>query len=242
MIVNYTNQGWEIITQRAHGLLAAQLAMHWVVKERPLRWTETILAIAEHDDARTELESDHLLTPQGGPLNFDMQAFDPEHCRCLSNFSISKSRYIALLTSMHMAFLFQKEKDTNPLVKPFLQEQTRLQKQWMKELAIDQTEADRIYHLLEWCDALSLLLCRQEVQPEGRKIEISMGPSQAQYELKETTGGKLTIIPWPFQEDTFELRVEKRILNQLAFKNNEEFRAAFLAAEVQETKWILAIK
>ena len=44
MIVNYTDRGWEIISQRAHGLLAAQAAMAWRVKDRPERWTETVLS------------------------------------------------------------------------------------------------------------------------------------------------------------------------------------------------------
>jgi len=238
MIVNYTNKGWEIITQRAHGLLAAQAAMHWAVKERPERWTETILAIAEHDDARTELESDELLTPQGGPLNFDMQLFDPDHCRLMSNSSLSKSRYIALLTSMHMVFLFKKEEGTNPLVKPFLKEQTQLQKQWLKELKIEQAEAERIYHLLEWCDAFSLLLCRHEVQPEERTIEISQGPDQKTYHL-HSKGNQLTVEPWPFEDNSFELRLEKRIIPQLQFESNDEFKNAFLAAVVEERCWEL---
>jgi hypothetical protein len=238
MIVNYTEQGWEVITQRAHGLLAAQLAMHWAVKERPVRWTETLLAIAEHDDARTELESDKLLTAMGGPLNFDMHFFDPDHCRLLHNYALSKSRYIALLTSMHMAFLFKKEADTNPLVKPFLKEQESLQKQWLKQLNIDSKEAQRIYQLLEWCDACSLLLCQHEVQPEQRTIEISRGPANKAYQL-QTSGNCLTVNPWPFEDNAFEVSVEKRLLSQLQFKDNEDFKKCFLNAEVKEMKWKL---
>ncbi|MFD1258154.1 DUF3891 family protein [Mucilaginibacter terrae] len=238
MIVNYTNQGWEITTQRAHGLLAAQVAMHWAVKERAQRWTETLLAIAEHDDARTELESAQLLTPQGGPLNFDMQLFDPEHCRLLHNYALSKSRYIALLTSMHMVFLYQKEEKTNPLVKPFLKEQARLQKQWLKELDMDEKEVQRIYNLLEWCDAFSLLLCQHSVQPEERTVEISNGPDSRPYHL-QSKGNQLTVKPWPFETETFEVRVEKRIVEQLQFKDNDEFRKCFLEAEVKEMIWQL---
>jgi len=241
MIVNYTNKGWEIITQRAHGLLAAQVAMHWAKKERPQRWTETILAIAEHDDARTELESDQLLTPQGGPLNFDMQLFDPDHCRLMFHNSLSKSRYIALLTSMHMVFLFKKEANTNPLVKPFLKEQETLQKRWLKELHIDHDEVQRIYRLLEWCDAFSLLLSKHDVQPEERTIEISTGPSGASYHLI-SEGSQLTVDPWPFEDTSFELRLEKRIIPQLKFKNNEEFKKQFLAAEVEEITWTTAYR
>ncbi|QJD95188.1 DUF3891 family protein [Mucilaginibacter robiniae] len=242
MIVNYTEQGWEIITQRAHGLLAAQVAMHWSVAERPQRWTETLLAIAEHDDAQTELQSDDLLTPQGGPVNFSMKLFEPEHCQRLADFALSKSRYIALLTSMHMVFLYKKEGNTNPLVKPFLQEQQRLQKQWCKELKIGKPEAERVYHLLEWCDAFSLLLCQHEVQPEQRTIEVSQGPSQKHYQLQQTSTGNLTVQPWPFEEDTFELHIEKRLIKQLQFKSNEEFKQLFLEAEVQEKTWQLAKK
>ncbi len=239
MIVNYTELGWEVITQRAHGLLAAQLAMQWKAQNRPERWTETILAIAEHDDAQTELEADDLITPQGGPVNFNMKLYEPEHCRRLSDFSYSKSRYIALLTSMHMVFLYKKEVNTNPLVKPFLARQLKLQKQWCKELSIKQAEAEKIYALLEWCDAFSLLLCRHEVQPEHRLIEIGNGPDKKQYKLLQTPDGKLTVTPWPFEPQHFALRIETRLLPQLQYKSNEEFKAAFLKADIKEKAWIL---
>lgn len=239
MIVNYTEQGWEIITQRAHGLLAAQLAMHWKANKRPRRWTETVLAIAEHDDAQIELEADDLLTPQGGPVNFAMKLFEPEHCQRLADFSLSKSRYIALLTSMHMVFLYQKEKETNPLVKPFLAAQQKLQRQWCKELNIEKEEADSIYGLLEWCDAFSLLLCQHEVQPERRTIEISDGPDKEEYRLQQKPDQSLTVKPWPFEDDSFEVHIERRLIEQLTFKSNEEFKEAFLAAKVKEKNWVL---
>jgi len=178
MIVNYTENGWEIITQRAHGLLAAQVAMQWNIKAQPERWTETILAIAEHDDASIELEADNLLTPQGGPVNFDMKLFEADRCRRLQDLSISKSRYMALLCSLHMAFLHHKEAETNAEAKSFLKEQLKLQTQWLKELKISKKEAKRIYNLLEWCDAFSLLLCQHEVQPRNRIIEVSQGPDK----------------------------------------------------------------
>ncbi|GAB2703664.1 hypothetical protein GCM10027037_31900 [Mucilaginibacter koreensis] len=242
MIVNYTASGWEVITQRAHGLLAAQIAMHWAKSKRPARWTETVLAIAEHDDAQIELEADDLLTPQGGPVNFAMKLFEPEHCRRLADFSLSKSRYIALLTSMHMVFLYQKEEETNPLVKPFLAEQRRLQKEWCTALHIDAAEAKRIYALLEWCDAFSLLLCRHEVQPEHRTIEISEGPDKKQYRLQQLPSGALTVHPWPFEDDRFELYLETRLIEQLTFKSNEEFKQCFLNAQVTEKHWLFTKK
>lgn len=91
MIVNYKETGWEIITQRAHGLLAAQLAFQWRKEDRPVRWVETILAIAEHDDAENELDGENLLTEAGGPLNFSMKTFEVDHCQKLSSLTITKA-------------------------------------------------------------------------------------------------------------------------------------------------------
>jgi hypothetical protein len=239
MIVNYTEQGWEVIMQRAHGLLAAQVAMQWRKKDRPKRWTETLIAIADHDDAQTELQADDLLTPQGGPVNFKMKKFEPEHCQRLHDFSISKSRYIALLTSMHMVFLHMAEADTDPLVKPFLAEQQRLQSVWMKQLGITQQEADSAYGLLEWCDAFSLLLAQHEVQPENRTIEVSRGPDNKQYKLMQNDNGSLTVKPWPFDEKSFSLTLESRVLTTLQFKSCDQFKKELAEAAIVEKVWRL---
>ncbi|MFA6087862.1 DUF3891 family protein [Mucilaginibacter sp.] len=237
MIVNYTEQGWEIIMQRAHGLLAAQVAVQWRKKDRPNRWVETLIAIADHDDAQTELQADDLLTPQGGPVDFKMKRFDPEHCQRLYDFSISKSRYIALLASMHMVFLYTRETETNPQVKPFLAEQAKLQAQWRKQLKITRKEADKIYGFMEWCDAFSLLLAQHEIQPEGRLIEVSQGPDKRQYKLMQSKNGPLTVKPWPFERKSFALNIETRLLPTLQFKSCDQFKKELAEAEVVEKSW-----
>lgn len=239
MIANYTEAGWELITQRAHGILAAQVALHWKERGRPQRWMETLLAIAEHDDAMIELDGEQLLTEASGPINFTMKNFELEHCQRLSRFTQSKSRYIALLTSMHMDFIYRKDMQQDPNAKAFLEEQRKLQAQWRKELNISKTEAERTYAFMEWCDAFSLLLCQQAVQPEGRSVEISHGPDKEKYELLQTGPGQLTLVPWPFEESSFEVFFESRTIAQLEFKSSEELRALFLSAPVKETRWKL---
>src|SRR3954463_6726617 len=134
MIVIYKRNGWEVVTQRAHGIGAAQAAMQWQVKERPERWLETLLAIAEHDDAEVELGGENLLTDTGGPLDFSMKRFDLQHCEQLSTLTITKSRYIALLVSMHMEFLHREEEKENPEAHTFLEKQRILQAKWLREL------------------------------------------------------------------------------------------------------------
>lgn len=239
MIVIYKEAGWEVITQRAHGLVAAQLAFHWRRRDRPDRWVETILAIAEHDDAENELDGENLITESGGPLHFSMKKFELAHCQKLSSLTITKSRYLALLTSLHTEFLYGKEKNENPEANLFLKEQTRLQKLWLKELQMTKAEALRIYDLMEWCDALSLLICQGEMQPENRDIEISTGPDKKRYHLVQTEETTISVHPWPFETGSFTVNYDYRVIPQIQFGSSEEFRNAFLAAEVKEKKWQL---
>ena len=239
MIVNYTEAGWEIILQRAHGYLAAQLAANWKKAERPQRWTETLLAIGEHDDAQTELEQNDLVTKNGGPVNFKMKTFELPHCQQMIDFSLSKSRYIALLTSMHANFLHVKEAQTNPQAKAFLQEQEVLRINWRKALKISQEEAEKTYALLEWCDAFSLLICQKLYQPEQRSMEISNGPDQQGNQLIQLDNETLTVKPWPFEADTFTIRYDSRLISKLSFADSAEFKQYLLAAEVTENCWIV---
>ena len=239
MIVNYTETGWEIILQRAHGSLAAQLAAQWKKENRPKRWTETLLAIGEHDDAQTELEQNDLVTKNGGPVNFKMKTFELPHCQQMIDFSLSKSRYTALLTSMHANFLHVKEAQTNPQAKAFLQEQEKLRINWRKALKISQEEAEKTYALLEWCDAFSLLTCQKLYQPEQRSMEISNGPDQQGNQLIQLDNETLTVKPWPFEADTFTIRYDSRLISKLSFADSAEFKQYLLAAEVTENCWIV---
>lgn len=242
MIVNYIEEGWEVITQRAHGILAAQVAMQWKKKERPARWLETLIAIAGHDDAEVELESDDLLTPMGGPVNYAMKKFDLERCQRSIHLSITRSRFIALLTSLHLQFLHKSEAETNRPAREFLKQQEELQQQWQKELGLKKEDVIKIYSLLEWCDAFSLLLCQRRVQPEHRQIEISIGPEGQKYQLFNVKEGEISVTPWPFEISSFMINIETRILKKLRFANVKEFKDAFIEAEVVEKQWKLCEK
>ena len=66
MIVNLTEEGWEVIYHRAHALLAAQIAGYWNTPDDTAHLVETIAAIAHHDDLEREWQSNHL-TKAGAP-------------------------------------------------------------------------------------------------------------------------------------------------------------------------------
>jgi len=239
MIVNYTVKGWEIITQRAHGLLAAQLAWRWKEKKPAGRWLETILAIADHDDTCIEFEDPDLLTDAGGPVNYSMRAFDAEHCKLLSVASLAKSRYIALLSGMHLLFLYGKEARKNAHARVLLDEQRKLVVSLRRQLGLSAAEVQRTYAFMQWCDALSLLICQNALQPEQRMTEISQGPDKRSYEICQLGPNKLSVRPWPFDSGRFTVTVESRVIAQLAFESTAAFKKALQAAPVKEIEYLV---
>jgi hypothetical protein len=226
MIVNYTESGWQIITQRSHGLLAAQICAQWKKDNQPVRWVETLIATAEHDDVYNEFENENLLNENGGPVNFKMTEFSLDDGQRLIDMAKTKSAYIALLISRHIQFVHGED----PKAKSFIAELKKLEANWRKAADISQKEVNAGYELLEFCDAFSLLICQGLIQPEDRGIEISNGPDGKAYHT-HTIGDQLTVEPWPFEIPFFEVIYESRTLAELSFKNVAAFRKAIDEAE-----------
>lgn len=227
MIVNYTEAGWQVITQRAHGLLAAQICAHWQARERPERWVETLIATAEHDDAYHEFDQDDLLNANGGPVNYKMTTFNKAQCDRQLQLAVTKSSWIRLLLGRHIQFVHGKA----PKAQTYMKALKKQEKAWMTDLSVSEKELSEAYELLEFCDALSLLICQGLVQPEQRKIEISKGPDQTAYQLFAQKEGQLVITPWPFEPVTFQISYESRTLNRLTFEDVEEFKKAVFSTE-----------
>ncbi len=199
MIVKSIPTGWEIIYQRAHGLLAAELASHWKIAHRPPHFIKTLLAIAEHDDGVPESRVPENLTPAGAPRHFQLMDRSAEQYRNVMEISTSKSRWNALMTSLHMTFLYEGKPYDDADMKAFIQEQHTFQKRLIKELGVSRKEAEKAYRFVEWCDAFSLLLCMDKIQPEQRRMDISRGPDGTMYQLWQDEKEQLRVEPWPFE-------------------------------------------
>jgi hypothetical protein len=227
MIVNYSPEGWSIVTQRSHGLLAAQVCAQWRKDDQPDRWVETLIATAEHDDVYNEFENEDLLNENGGPVNFKATSFEKDYCQRLMGMAETKSAYIALLVSRHIQFVHAED----PKASKFIADLLKKEKHWISVAECSKTEVSRAYALLQFCDAMSLLLCQDLVQPEKRKIEISTGPDGTHYNMWEEEG-MVIVDPWPFEQYTFTLSYESRLLPQLSYKSLGEFRTAIHDAVV----------
>jgi len=240
MIVNLQADGWEVIYHRAHALLAAQIAGNWDYRQAPPRLYETIAAISHHDDLEKEWEGDHL-TPVGAPLDFTLErGTSVAQLRRHAAEAVYRSRWVALLISMHLCVLNQAKRGSCEEMDKFLDEQQERQAQWRKELDVSQSEADSAYAFMQWCDRLSLILCQRKVPMDQRSLEITDGPNGKTYYVHQQEDSSLTVHPWPFVPDQFEVNVEACYLSQLQFDQRKDLTAALQNAPRKILTWTLA--
>ncbi|WP_234735192.1 DUF3891 family protein [Tellurirhabdus bombi] len=239
MIVNATDEGWEVIHQQAHGLLAVQLAVNWKPELRPIRWIETLIALTEHDDGQEEWAGKNHLTKTGAPKDFQIQEYSVTQARNMVTIALEKSRWNALMVSMHARFLYEPMQGKDPQMDEFLEQQRKNQKDWLRKLAVTKEEAQYAYAFLQWCDAFSLILVQGHIPPSQRRLEISPGPDGVSYYLSQRADQTLLVDPWPFECDEFTAHTEVYHLNELSFKNDQELYDAIGKAPIEERKWTI---
>lgn len=238
MIVRAINTGWEIIQQQAHGLLAAQLAMQWRNTRRPIHWIETLTALLEHDDGQEPWEKDNHLTEAGAPLHFMITEYSVEQCQNLIAIGLEKSRWNALLLSHHTTFLYESKRGQDAELDNFLNQQTTNQQKWRDAYGATDAEVDYAYAFLQWCDALSLILCMNQLPPDERRLEISLGPDGKHYFISQRQADQtLSVDPWPFEAKQFTVHVEVYAVKQLHFKNDNELYKAINDTPVEQRTW-----
>ncbi len=239
MIVNLVKEGWEIIYQQAHALLAAQIAFSWRVADRPARWVDTLAAIAQHDDGQRYWAGKAGLTEAGAPANFTMLPFSLEQARQVMEEARFQGQWRSLLTSMHLSFLYEELRGQNKTTDAFLDEQLQNQERWRKALKVTKKEAQKAYDLMQWCDRLSLILCRQELPEAERALEISTGPDGVRYDVVQQKDGCIQVTPWPFELNQFLVTVEASYLAQLQFQSEAELATVLCQAPIRTKYWEL---
>ncbi|MFD3001303.1 DUF3891 family protein [Pontibacter toksunensis] len=239
MIVNAIPEGWEVIYQQAHGVLAAQLAYQLKPELQCRYWVETVIAIANHDNRQKTWRGKDGLTPAGAPADFTLLPTTLEQAQALMHAVRFQSRWVAMLTSMHMSYLYESQRGQQKGINLFLDEQQALQKECRQGLGVSQKEAAQAYAIMQWCDRLSLILCRHELPADERALEITQGPDGETYFVKRLQNTSVNVEPWPFSAPQLQVQVEYRVLEQLQFKNDAGLAKALHQAEAQSLEWLL---
>jgi hypothetical protein len=244
MIVLQNQKGWKIVTQRSHGLLAAMIAYQYNIDLPVEIMVPVLVAIAEHDDGLNETLTHHNLTDVGAPRNFTVDdgsnKKDLTQLLNLMESGSSKSQLNGLLSSLHLKFLYDDDrKKTDKGLDDFLKNQEQYRITVLKNLNIKEKFAAKLYRLLEWSDAFSLLICLDKIQHRGRKMEISKSLNGNMNTVYYNTNEDICVEPWPFSIPSFKVFYEYKILEQLQFNTIEEFNEACKAAKVEQAVFTL---
>ncbi|MGL4611817.1 MAG: DUF3891 family protein [Trueperaceae bacterium] len=242
MIVMMANEGWDVIHQPAHALLASKLAMHWSHHERSSFFPELLMAIAQHDNQQRGLDGDIYLTASGAPKGFTVSKGESdidslEQPREVIHQACYQGQYLALLTAMHVQTLYAAKRQSSKALDKFLAEVKNLQKQWRKSLGLSVKDAKADYALMLWCDRCSLILCQDEIPSAGRRLEVQRGPRGTQHFLFQREDKSLGVEDWPFQEEEFTVNVEVHHLKGLRFESKTVLREALREAKVLFKTW-----
>ncbi len=239
MIVNPIKEGWEIIYQQAHALLAAELALHWRADQRPIYWMATLAAIAQHDDGQKDWRGKDGLTPAGAPADFTQVPFVLEQATEVLHEARFQGRWRTLLTSLHLSFLYEPLRGTDQTIDNLLDAQEPLQKACRQSLQVHKKQVQQAYALMQWCDRLSLILCRRELPEMERLLEISPGPDGTPYQVRQRQSGTVEVLPWPFETPSVTVTVEASYLPQLQFKDDAALAEALRKAPIKTKTWEL---
>lgn len=238
MICTRVEDGWEVIYQRAHALLAAELVAPWQAPAQPERWTELLTATAQHDNGWQEWEAARRLTPLGTPLHFretpveDLVAQSERAVRRAWH----QSLWTGLLVSTHVDHLYAGMEA--PELKTLLDAQRALRAKWRRALGVTQQAVDADYEYLLFGDTFSLVLCLGDLPFGERRIEIeTVGGTRywAWQRADETVG----VDPWPYGRDAFEVGVDVYRLRQLTFANEAALADALADARPERRRWTL---
>ena len=237
MIVNSTQTGWDVLFQRSHALLAGKLALAWRVKDRPEPWGDVLTAIIDHDDGQHPWQGQSHLTEAGAPLDFTYQEPDLAQAKKTVANAHYRSRWVALLTSMHTTALYEPRRGTRKELDEFLEDQQQKQEALRRGLNVRKAEAETTYRFVFFCDACSLLLCKNEVPQNGNRIEVADTPDQQKAYIFYRNEAQLSIEPWPFEETSFTVSADVFELKQLSFENDQALAEAVREARVVERQW-----
>jgi len=244
MIVRSVDEGWTIVFQTSHGLLAQRIASCLdVAKELPY-WFETQVAIGVHDDLHQVYEKgkrEHL-TQAGAPRDFTLIPMSDEDRVVKMQDRIDegfcKHSWLGVMQSKHAECLYRGE-DTATKMQGMLDMEKKRREFVLTQLHIDATMVQKTYDWMHLSDRLSLILCGDDVPAMNRRLEIITNHEGTRFEIWQDERDRIRVSPWPFGEDNVDLSIEYRIVKQLSFVDDAELGDALKACLVDLRKFVI---
>ncbi|WP_037315534.1 DUF3891 family protein [Salegentibacter sp. Hel_I_6] len=241
MIVNPTNEGWEIFSHSSHGLLAGKIANELQDKYKNKNWVATLAAIIEHDDRQLEFDEKNYLTNTGAPKDFLLEKRNVEEIikrsKRLLQQAEGKSTWIAMLIVHHLIFIYKEMASEKKTISNFLEKLEKKEQQYIKNQNLSWEEVDSIYQVMVFSDRCSLILCQNAVPTKSRLLEVNTSINDQTFWISEKSTKELKIEPWIFRSKHFTINAEYKMIEKNSFSSNKEFKKLLEASKVKFKTW-----
>lgn len=245
-----------VVNQTTHALMAAELCRHWgnAEVEAPRAAEVVLAAIAQHDNGWFEEEARPRLDDEGRPMSFLTGPPWPERLELWRRGvrrAFDQHPYAGVMVARHASILYEQAlprlrdeelaatRDFVERAQPETTARARAllggDRRWAELLSDATVEAAT--RLLKVGDLISL---RVLVPWSGTGV-IPHGPVDQRGEtvpLEVSHGdGVITVDPWPYGVNGFEVEVWGRRLDRPVFADDAEYRAELADAPVELRRW-----
>jgi hypothetical protein len=238
MIRRDAAQGWILITQYDHAVLAGNLMERWGNEtfSSPLPREEVLFAVREHDCGWKEWDSAPKINPENGyPANFmEMESSDQTDIWRRSFESHAEEHpYASALIALHFARFNRKLLLRDPTDRYAASLEGEIGRFVSGRLGADVSETGSIppavkvnLRLLQVGDIISLALCHGWESMEIADVPINYEGGSVRLALESDDGFNFTVSPYPFSGSSMELKMQALRLGRMSYPDNGDLRSA----------------
>ncbi len=238
MIRRDDNDGFTLITQYDHAVLAGRIMEHWgnEMFAGPSPLHEVLFAVREHDCGWKDWDGAPKINPENGyPSNFmEMESSDQTGIWRRSFESYREEHpYASALIALHFARFNRKlltrdpsdahAKSLDPDIFRFISDRLGISAGDSKLGRVPRDVRINL-RLLQVGDIISLALCHGWESMEIADVPLDYEGNTLRLSLESEDGFKYAISPYPFSGPRLELKVEARKLGRKSYSDDEDLR------------------
>jgi len=240
MIRRDDKEGWILVTQYDHAVLAGRIMEHWGNERfsRPEPFEEVLFAVSEHDCGWREWDCSPKINPENDyPANFmEMQSSDQTRIWSRSFESPSEGHpYASALIALHFARFNQKLLGRDPSDKhaEYLEGEIKRFVSEKLGIGLSGSETGRMpddvminLRFVQIGDIISLSLCHGWESMEITDVPLDYKGNSASLVMKSGDGFNFMVSPYPFSERLLKFQLSARKLGRKTFPGDEDLRHA----------------
>lgn len=246
MIRRKDSEGWILVTQHDHAVLAGEIIALWGNDRfsRPRPFEEVVFAVREHDSGWKEWDSRPKINPENGcPANFMEMEYRDQYGIWKGSYlgHAQKHPYASSLIALHFDRFNEKSLSKNPGNGSAKMLEREIDEFISGNLGIEIKSGDEMSALpldvkinlrfVQVGDIISLTLCHGWLDMEIKDVPVSYAGETAAIKMTSSDGFNFTMDPYPFTAPVIKCSVPALRLERKTFAGDDDLRRALNDAE-----------